>query len=140
MKTFIKKTYIYMELGQAFILVRCFIVIHFVSAIMYRWRNVFRVIFFRVALLNCFTKRSRFGVGFNSNQLFWSLLSSFHYIMSLSVLLQHAAKHLLLDKDYYYFFFLFFYFQFILHWTINCKLKLHGLAIFLKRMQQSQLH
>ena len=41
--------------------------------------------------------------------------------MSLSVLLQHAAKHLLLDKDYYYF--LFFIFLFPIYFTLNNKLQ-----------------
>ena len=57
------------------------------------------LLFSRVALLNWFTKSSKFEEGFNNNELSWSFSRSFHCVMLLSVLVQQARKFLLLDKE-----------------------------------------
>ena len=56
------------------------------------------LLFSGVALLKWFTKSSKFGEGFNDNELFPSLPKSFQYMMLLSVLVQQARKFLLFDK------------------------------------------
>ena len=56
------------------------------------------LLFSRVALLNWFTKSSKFEEGFNNNELSGSFSRSFH-CMFLSVLVQQARKFLLLDKE-----------------------------------------
>ena len=55
--------------------------------------------FFGVALLNWFTKRSKFEKSFNSNELSRSFSRSFHCVMLLSVSVQQARMFLLLDKE-----------------------------------------
>ena len=56
------------------------------------------LLFSGVALLKWFTKSSKFGEGFNDNELFPSLPKSFQYMMLLSVLVQQARKFFLFDK------------------------------------------
>ena len=59
------------------------------------------LVFSGVALLNWFTKSSKFETGFNDNELLWSFSRFFHYVMLLSlwVFVQQARKFLLLDKE-----------------------------------------
>ena len=55
--------------------------------------------FLGVALLNWFTKSSKFEEGFNDNELSLSCSRSLHCVMLLSVFLQQARKFLLFDKE-----------------------------------------
>ena len=48
-----------------------------------------------VALFNWFTKSSKFGEGFDNNELLWSLSKSFHSMLQ-SIVVQQARKLLLL--------------------------------------------
>ena len=57
------------------------------------------LLFSGVALLNWFTKSSRFEEGFNDNELLWSFSKSMHWVVLLSVFVQQASKFLLLDKE-----------------------------------------
>ena len=57
------------------------------------------LLFSGVALLNWFTKSSKFNEGFNDNELSWSCSRSLHCVMLLSVFVQQARKFLLFDKE-----------------------------------------
>ena len=37
--------------------------------------------FFKVVLWNWYIKSSKFGLGFNGNELFWTLFCSFYYLL-----------------------------------------------------------
>ena len=64
---------------------RYFNVMHFVNIIIFRPRNIFRVVTFSgKALLNWFTKSSKFSDGFNNNGLLRSFPRSFYCTMLLS--------------------------------------------------------
>ena len=52
-----------------------------------------------VALLNWFTKSSKFDKGLNDNELLLSFSRSFQCVILLSVLVQQARKFLLLDEE-----------------------------------------
>ena len=103
-KIFIDRTCVYMEQEKRFIFVRYFNIMHFVNVMIFRWSNFsdfnFSVIFpfSGVALLNWFTRSSKFEEGFNNNKLSWSFFRSFHCVMLLLLLVQQARKFLLLDK------------------------------------------
>ena len=88
--------------GQRFIFVRYFNIMHYVNIIIFRRRNIFRVIIiFLVCIVNWFTKISfKFGVGFNNNELFGALFNPFHCITLLSVLVQQAREFLSHDKKW----------------------------------------
>ena len=78
--------YIYIEHGQRFSFVMYFNIMHFANIIIFRIEKIYAgsLLLSGVALLNWFTKSSKFGVGFNNNELFWSLFSPFHCILQFS--------------------------------------------------------
>ena len=74
---------------------------HFINAIIFRCSNFLGSLpFSGVALLNWFTKSSKFEDGVNSNELSRSFSRSFYCMMLLSVLVQQARNFLLLDKEF----------------------------------------
>ena len=97
LKIFVMRTCIYMEQGQIFIFTAYFNIMHSVLIIIFR-RNILRIIMIG---LNWFTQTSKFGLGFNNNELFLACFSSFHCIILilLSVLVQQARKFLSLAME-----------------------------------------
>ena len=91
-KIFIKRACIYMEQGQRFIFVRHSSIINFINIIIFRGRNIFRVI---INFWGCIVKL----IGFNNNELISAVFCPFHCVILLSVFLQQARKFLSHDKE-----------------------------------------
>ena len=74
-------------------------VVHFLYVIIFGEQTFSEsLLFSRVALLNWFTKSSRFE-GFNDNELLWSFSRSIQWVLLLSVFVQQERKFLLFNKE-----------------------------------------
>ena len=67
----------------------------FLNVIIFGWKTLSGLLLFSgVALLNWFTKSSRFEEGFNDNEALWSFYRSIQWVLLLSVLLLLLHKEL----------------------------------------------